>query len=65
MIKWCETAWRTCINSLKSSGAYGYVIEWRAWRSRSASARYRAGEVMPYAWSARIANRPPQGRLGT
>jgi hypothetical protein len=64
MSRWCETVWRTCTNSLKSLGAYGRIIEWRAWRSRSASERYRAGEVMPDAWSARIANRPPQDRLG-
>ena len=64
MSRWCETAWRRLTRSLKSLGAYGYVMEWRAWRSRSASARYRAGEVMPEAWSAQIANRPPQDRLG-
>ena len=64
MSRWCETAWRRLTRSVESSGAYGRVIEWRAGRSRSVAARYRAGEVMPGAWSAQIANRPPHGRLG-
>jgi hypothetical protein len=64
MSRWCETAWRTCINSLKSSGAYGRIIEWRAWCAHSAAERYRVGSPVSAHWCAQIADRPPQGRLG-
>ena len=64
MSRWCETVWQTCTNSLKSLGAYGRIIEWRAWRARSASERYRVGSPVSAHWCAQIADRPPCGDGG-
>jgi hypothetical protein len=61
---WCETAWRRLTRSVKSSGAYGRIIEWRAWCAHSAAERYRVGSPVSARWCAQIADRPPQDRLG-
>ena len=60
MKEWCEMGWRKLINNWRSLGAYGYVLRWLEWRSRSASEQYLITSQMTERWCSRIADRPPR-----